>query len=145
MSTLHLNHVCIGGNLTREPMLNRLPAGQFYVEFGIAINNSYTTRDGQKIDRICYVEIIAWGRLAEMVAAHVHKGGGVVVDGALVFESWLTQAGESRSRLRVSATSIYFLGGRTSPSEPEENGNQAFPSFIEPGTRSRDSILAGDK
>lgn len=139
MSTLQINHVCLGGNLTREPALNRLPNGRIFVEFGISINDSYTTRDGQKIDRVCYVEIIAWGRLAEMVSAYVHKGGGVVVDGSLIFEHWIAKDGEIRSRLRVSASSIYFIGEQST-----QTGEDA-PNSRERENHLDESILAGGK
>lgn len=135
MSTIQINHVCLGGNLTREPVLSRRPAGTICVEFGISIKNSYTTRDGEKVERICYVEIIAWGRLAEMVAAHVHQGSGVVVDGELLFESWMTSEGESRSRLRVSATSIYFMGEKASLRE----------EMASPEPRRTDFTMAGGR
>ena len=47
MATLRLNQVVLGGNLTRDPVLRRLASGNSVAEFGLAIDDGYTSKTGE--------------------------------------------------------------------------------------------------
>lgn len=107
------NKVILMGNLTRDPELKYLPNGTAVANFGLAMSEAYTDRQtGEKKESVCFVDVEAWGRQAEIVNEYLQKGRPVFVEGSLKFESWETDDGMKRSRLRVRAFRCQFIGGR---------------------------------
>jgi len=105
-----LNKVLLIGNLTRDPEIRYTPKGTAVGDLAIAINSTYKTQDGQTKDEVCYVDIVAWGRQAETCKEFLTKGAPILVDGRLQLDQWETKEGEKKSRLRVRAERIQFLG-----------------------------------
>ncbi|MCK6439732.1 MAG: single-stranded DNA-binding protein, partial [Planctomycetes bacterium] len=57
----------------------------------------------------CFIDVVAWRRLAESCGDFLVKGSPVFVEGRLEQDSWETPAGEKRSRIRVVAYSVQFI------------------------------------
>ena len=107
------NKVILMGNLTRDPELRYLPSGAAVANFGLAMNETYTDRQtGEKKEEVCFVDVEAWGRQAEIANEYLQKGSSVFIDGSLRFDSWEADDGTKRSRLRVRAFRFQFIGGR---------------------------------
>lgn len=111
------NKVLLIGNLTRDPELRYIPSGTAVANFGLATNRVYTTQDGEKKEEVCFVDIVTWGKTAENCANYLSKGRLVLVEGRLQYEAWETEDGQKRSRLRVRAERVQFLGGRRTEDE----------------------------
>ena len=108
----YLNKALLMGNLTRDPELRRTQSGQAVCEFAIAINRITKNRDGQEREETCFVDIVVWGKPGEACKKYLAKGRSVFVEGRLVFDQWEDRnTGERRSRLRVAAEKISFVGG----------------------------------
>lgn len=105
-----VNTLVLGGNLTRDPELRYLQSGQAVAEFGLAINRNWTAANGEKREETCFVDVTAWGKLAERVCQYLKKGRSVLVEGRLQFDTWQAQDGTKRSKHRVVADSVHFLG-----------------------------------
>lgn len=110
-----LNKVMLMGNLTREPETKRTPKGTAVTQMSLAINRQYTTEGGERKEEVTYVDVEAWGKLAEICADHLSKGKQVFVEGRLKLDTWEDkQSGEKKSRLRVAADAVQFLSPRES-------------------------------
>jgi len=107
----NLNKVFLIGNLTRDPELRYTPNGVAVCEFGIAVNRSWTSKDGQKRDETCFVDCQAWARSGELISEYCKKGRPLFIEGRLTFDSWEGRDGQKRSRLRVTVENFQFLGG----------------------------------
>ncbi len=105
-----LNKVMLMGNLTRDPEVRHTPKGTAVGDLSLAINQSYKAQDGQLREEVCYVDVVTWGRQAETCKEYLTKGSPVFVEGRLQLDQWETKEGEKRSRLRVRAERIQFLG-----------------------------------
>ena len=104
------NRVILLGNLTRDPELRFTPAGQAIVEFGLAVNRRYKTRDsGEDREETCFVNITVWGNQAKPCADYLRKGSQALVEGRLKYDEW-EKDGQKRSRLSVTASRVQFLG-----------------------------------
>ena len=120
-----MNRVFLMGNLTRDPELRYIPSGTAVANFGLAVNRTYTTREGESKDEVCFVEIVTWSKTAENCANYLTKGRPVLVEGRLQYQSWETDDGQKRSKLEVVADRVQFLGGRReegAPGAPGEAG-----------------------
>ena len=105
-----MNRVFLAGNLTRDPEVRKTPGGTAVSDLGLAISENYTNKAGERVEQTCFADIVVWGRQAEACGEHLRKGSPVMVEGRLQFDQWQTEAGERRSRLRVKASRIQFLG-----------------------------------
>jgi single-strand DNA-binding protein len=104
-----LNKVFLVGNLARDPDLRHTPSGTPVTEFRLAVSDSYTTSTGEKHDRTCFIDVVSWRKLAESCAEYLKKGSPVFVEGRLEQDTWETNDGQKRSRIRVVAYSVQFI------------------------------------
>lgn len=109
--TLNINTVMLGGNLTRDPETKSIgSSGKTVASFGIAINRKYKASDGEQKEETTFVDIEAWGRTAELAAQYLAKGSSVFIEGKLKLETWDDKDGNKRSKMKVVAESIQFVG-----------------------------------
>jgi len=111
-----INQVMLMGNLTRDPELRNTPSGQSVVSFSLALNRAYKDQAGDWQEATDFVDIVAWGPLAERVAQYLTKGRRCFVQGRLQSRSW-EQDGQKRSKLEVLANDVTFLDSRDGGSE----------------------------
>jgi single-strand DNA-binding protein len=123
------NRVVLVGNLTRDPQLKATPANTPVAEMGLATNERYKNRDGEAVEKTCFVDIQAWGRQAETCCQYLAKGAPVLVEGRLQYDSWQKPDGQRRSKLRVRADRVAFLGrkqdGPTAPPSDADKSSAA--------------------
>jgi single-strand DNA-binding protein len=106
----NFNKVLLMGNLTRDPEVRYTPKGTAVGDLGIAINDSYKAQDGTIKETVTYVDIEVWGRQAETCKQYLTKGRAVFVEGQLKLDQW-EQDGQKKSKLKVRADRVQFLGG----------------------------------
>lgn len=126
------NRVLLMGNLTRNPEIRYTPSGTAVAELGLAINDNFKNKAGETVERTCFVDVVVWGRQAETAAEYLHKGSPAFVEGRLQLDQWETQDGDKRSKLRVRADRVQFLGGPGRSTEfadapPQAAGGPAAP------------------
>ena len=106
---MNYNKVFLGGNLTRDPQLSYTPTQAAVVDFGLAVNRKWRSKDGEDKSEVCFVDCVAFGRTAENINKYVKKGDPFFVEGRLSFDSWTTQDGAKRSKHKVIVESFQFL------------------------------------
>jgi single-strand DNA-binding protein len=118
-----LNKVFLLGNLTRDPELRYMPNGTPVSSFGLAVNRRYRQGDEWK-DEVCFVDIVAFSRQAEIAGEYLSKGRLALIEGRLRWRTWESQDGQKRSKHEVVADMIHLMPrtrdegtGRASPEE----------------------------
>ena len=118
------NRVTLVGNLTRQPELRKTKNGAAVTDLGIALNRVWTGENGQRQEETTFVDVTVWGRAAENAAQYLQKGRSVLVEGRLQMETWQDkQSGQERSKLRVVADTVQFLGSshESGPSDDDDD------------------------
>lgn len=115
-----LNRVILAGRLTRDPEVRYTPSGTAVADLGVAITDSYRNRAGEMVEQTCFVDVVVWGRQAETTGEYLGKGSPLLIEGRLQLDQWENQQGEKRSKLRVKADRVQFLG---SPRRESEMGD----------------------
>lgn len=105
------NRVILVGNLTRDPELRYIPSGTAVSEIGLAVNDRIK-KDGQWVDETTFVDVTLWARTAEIANEYLSKGSSILIEGRLKLDSWETNDGQKRSKLRVIADRMQMLGSR---------------------------------
>jgi len=107
----NFNRVILAGNLTRDPQLSYTPSNTAVCEFGMAINRRWRDKDGNNKDEVCFVELTAYGRQAEVINQYMSKGRPMLIEGHLRFSQWTNKEGQKRSKLDAVVENFTFLGG----------------------------------
>lgn len=127
-----MNRVFLMGNLTKDPELRHIASGRAVADMRLAVSEKYKNKDGELVESACFVDLVAWGRQAELCSQYLAKGSPIMTEGKLQFDRWETDDGQKRSKIRVQAFRVQFLGrngdsaGSHSGSNPEE-GNEHEP------------------
>jgi len=114
-----MNHVFLMGNLTRDPECRSVQGGATVADLRLAMSDSYKDKEGNLVERTCFVDIAAWEKQAELCKQHLKKGSPILVEGRLQLDQWTTESGEKRSKLRVRATRVQFLGRAAGTAKPD--------------------------
>ena len=104
------NRVILAGNLTRDPELSYLPNGTAICKFGLAANRKYRDRDGNQKEDVCFVDLSAFGKQAELINQYMAKGRQILIEGRLNFRQWTDKEGKNKSKLDVVVENFTFLG-----------------------------------
>ena len=106
-----LNKVMVIGNLCRDPEVRYMPSGNAVANVSLATDESYNDKTtGQKVEQTEFHRITVYGKLAEIIQQYLKKGSPILVEGRLQMDEWKNQQGEKRSKLRVRADTVKFLG-----------------------------------
>ena len=135
------NKCFLMGNLTRDPELRYTPSGAAVADIGLAVNNAYKTKSGEKREEVLFIKCVAWGKTAEVVAEYLKKGSSCFIEGRLKPNDWEDKEGKKRHEIDVVVETVKFLGGGKGASG---TGNakpaQAAPGEIHSGGEGEDEV-----
>ncbi len=96
------NSLTVIGNATREPELRYTASGAAVCSFSVAWNR----KDQEGADVASFFDVTCWRDLAEHVSESITKGMRVIVYGRIEQESWTTDDGEKRNKIKVIADDV---------------------------------------
>ena len=105
-----LNKATLIGNLGKDPEVRAIPSGAKVANFSIATTDSYTGKDGNKVDKTEWHNIVMWRGLAEVAEKYLRKGSQVYIEGRLQTRSWDDQNGQKRYTTEIVADNMVMLG-----------------------------------
>lgn len=103
------NNIVLVGNLSKDPEIRYANNGTAICSFAIATNHRFKRGD-ETVDEPMFIDVTAFGRLAEICGEYLKKGAPTLVDGRLRLEQWESQEGQRRSKHSVVANTVQFLG-----------------------------------
>ena len=111
------NRVVMVGRLTRDPEVKQTKSGRSVTDLSIAATEAYKNKDGEQAERTCFIDVAAWGKLAETCGEYLKKGSPILVEGRLKLDRWEAADGQKRSKHRLTADRIQFLSGSRKDTE----------------------------
>lgn len=128
----NFNKVLLMGNVARDPELRYIQSGTAVLDLRLAVNRRTKAADGTWGEEATFLDVTVWGKQAENCAEYLSKGRPVFVEGHLRLDQWQDKkTGENRSRLRVTAENVQFLGGRprgAADAEPKSEPSASAPA-----------------
>lgn len=105
-----VNKVLLVGRLGQDPDLRYGTNGGAPVcRFSVATNDSYTDREGQRVERTEWHNVVVFNRQAENCANFLSRGSLVLVEGSLQTRKWEDANGQTRSTTEVRGQRVQFL------------------------------------
>lgn len=103
------NHVQLIGRLGANPEVKMLENGTKLARFSVAVSNTYTNKQGEKVTDVQWHSICAWGPLANVAERLLFKGTQVTVDGRLSNRSYTNKEGVKVSTTEIIANELFVL------------------------------------
>ena len=108
------NKVQLIGNLGQNPEIKTLDGGKKLARFNIATNESYRNASGEKIIETQWHNLVAFGKLAEIVEKYMIKGSEVAVEGKLTYRTHNDKEGNKRYFTEIQINELLMLGEKSS-------------------------------
>lgn len=112
MASLNLLKVLIGGRLGKDPEVRMTSSGQKVANFSVAVTEKYKDKSGAQQEKTEWVNVVFWGRQAEICEQYLRKGSPVYVEGKLETSSWEDNNGQKRYKTEVRGLMMQMLGGK---------------------------------
>ena len=104
------NNVQLVGRLGANPEVKILNNGSKLARFSIAINNSYTNKQGEKVTETTWHNVTAWGSQAAFAEKFLEKGAEVAIDGKLQNNNYTDKDGVKRYVTNIIVNEFTMLG-----------------------------------
>ncbi|OOF56180.1 single-stranded DNA-binding protein [Rodentibacter genomosp. 2] len=106
-----VNKVIIVGRLGNDPDVRTMPNGDTAAKISVATSESWTDKQsGEKRELTEWHSIIAYRKLAEIMAQYLKKGSQVYIEGKLRTRKWQAQDGTDRYTTEIIADQMQMLG-----------------------------------
>ncbi|HEX7870536.1 MAG TPA: single-stranded DNA-binding protein [Chryseobacterium sp.] len=97
------------GRVTKNAEINILKNDKQVVNFSVAINDSYSTKKGERVEHTTYYNCSYW--INSKIAQYLTKGTLVELSGRMSSNAWIGKDGEIRSGLNFHTSNIQLHGG----------------------------------
>ncbi|MBT3190184.1 MAG: single-stranded DNA-binding protein [Anaerolineae bacterium] len=114
-----LNRVQLIGNLGKDPDARFTPTGKQVVKFSLAVSNRWK-KDGDVQEYTEWVNIEAWGRLAEICNEYLRKGSLVYIEGRLKTDKYQDDSDVTRYFTKVVIQQMQMLDKKEAKGMIEE-------------------------
>ncbi len=115
-----LNKIMLIGNVGKDPELQITSDGTPFTRFSLAVNRSYTSSSGEKVEETEWFNIVVWRQLAEICERYLHKGSKAYLEGRLSQRKYTDREGVQRTSVEVIASDMEMLSPK-----PASSGVQA--------------------
>ena len=114
-----LNQCNFIGRLGKDIELKYTANGSAVANFSIACSDDYKDKSGNKVEQTNWINVVIFGKLAEIAGQYLEKGKQCYISGKQVTRKWQDQSGNDRYSTEIVANEMQLLGGR-SDSAPQQ-------------------------
>lgn len=125
---MSINKCIFIGNLTRDPEVKHMSNGEAVANCSIACNERWKAKDGTPQEKVEFVNLTFYRRLAEIAGEYLKKGSLIYVEGKLSTRKWQDKDGKDRYITEVIVNEMQMLSGKTEgapaqgkPAQPASN------------------------
>ena len=106
------NKVQLIGNLGSAPEVKTTESGKKLAKFNLATHETYRNTKGEKVTETTWHNLVAWGKVAELVEKFLTKGKEVAIEGKLINNSYTDKDGNKKYSTEVQVSEILMLGSK---------------------------------
>lgn len=103
------NKVQLIGNLGNNPEVKNTEGGKKLARFSIATNEVYRNVKGEKVTETQWHNVVAWGKVAEIVEKYLVKGSEVAVEGKLIYRNYNDKDGNKKYITEIQVNELLLL------------------------------------
>ena len=107
-----LNQCNFIGRLGRDVETRFTASGSAVANFSIACGDDYKDKSGSKVEQTNWINVVIFGKLAEIAGKYLSKGSQCFIGGKQVTRKWQDKDGNDRYTTEIVANDMQMLGGR---------------------------------
>jgi single-strand DNA-binding protein len=115
-----INKVILVGNLGKDPEVRFFDNDKKKASFSLATSETYNNKEGEKITRTEWHNVVLWGRLAEIAEAYLRKGRQVYIEGKISSRSYEDKEGNKRYVTEINGQQMQLLGRQSHEGEAND-------------------------
>ncbi|MEQ8351443.1 MAG: single-stranded DNA-binding protein [Leptospiraceae bacterium] len=104
----NLSLVILDGNLVQDPELKELGNERKVVNFTVAANHGFRSKEDNSREFVSYFNVEAWDKQAGPIAQYLKKGSRVTIEGNLRQDRWKDDEGFNRNKVKIVARNVRF-------------------------------------
>ncbi|TYB78550.1 single-stranded DNA-binding protein [Bizionia myxarmorum] len=109
MNTLR-NKVQLIGRLGQDPEIISFEDGNKMAKFSLATDDSYKDKNGEKVERAYWHNIVVKGGLVKVVENYITKGQEIAIEGKLTNRSWDDKDGAKHYITEILCSELLMFG-----------------------------------
>ncbi|MBT8262036.1 MAG: single-stranded DNA-binding protein [Bacteroidia bacterium] len=106
------NKVQLIGRLGQDPEIMTFDDGNKLAKFSMATDDSYKDKNGEKVERAYWHNVVVRGGLVNVVENYVSKGQEIAIEGKLTNRSYEDKEGNKRYTTEVVCNELLLIGGK---------------------------------
>lgn len=110
-----LNVVIIKGRLTKDCEVRTIPSGKTVTTFTIATNKTWK-QDGEKKQKVCFIDCTAWGTQGDIIAKYFKRGSAILLRADLEQDTWESD-GKKMSKHKLTVQDFDFVDKAGQPTD----------------------------
>lgn len=130
-----INKVTLVGRLGKDPEVRHFDNNSSVCNFTVATSESYTDKEGQRIEQTEWHNLAIWKKgLVDVAEKYLKKGHLVYIEGKIRTRSWDDQNGNKRYTTEVVVDLFKMLEKRDTSSGSYESPSSASPRTEDTGS-----------
>ncbi len=130
-----VNKVILIGNVGKDPDVKHLDSGVTVANFPLATSETYKNKEGERVTKTEWHNIVVWRGMADVVDKYVQKGKQLYIEGRLRSRSYDDKDGVKKYITEIFADNLQMLGKKgdadnskyeSQPSAAESDNGNAF-------------------
>lgn len=126
-----INKAILVGNLGNDPEIRQGNAGAF-TTCSLATSSSWKDANGQEQSKTEWHNVVAYGRLGEIMGQYLKKGSKIYVEGSIRTSQWRDDNGQDRYSTQIVAREMQMLDSKgansgdsySKPAQPKRSARQ---------------------
>jgi single-strand DNA-binding protein len=122
-----LNRCDFIGRLGATPEVKYTASGTAVASCSIACSEKFKNKSGETQEKTEWINLVFWGKLAEIVGEYLEKGKEIYVSGRMQTEKYTDKDNVVRYATKINCDKMQMLGGKGdggSRSSGEQSGGQ---------------------
>ena len=106
------NKVTLIGYTGKEVEIVNFENGGIKASVSLATNDHYTNAKGEKVEETQWHNLVAFGKVAEIIQKYVPKGKEIAIEGKLTYRTYEDKEGNKRSITEIRVDELLLLGAK---------------------------------
>jgi single-strand DNA-binding protein len=103
------NKVQLIGNLGGNPEVKNTENGKKLAKFTVATNENYRNAKGDRVTETQWHNVVAWGKVADIVEKYLLKGSEVALEGKIVYRNYTDKDGNKKYYTEIQVNELLML------------------------------------
>lgn len=124
-----INKAILVGRLGKDPEIRYTPDGTMVTSFRMATDESWKDKNGEKVQKTEWHQIVTYRKLAEICGKYLVKGKLVFIEGRIQTRTWDDKEGKKHYTTEIIANNMQMLDTKGAGKGDDTSSYDAVPQY----------------